>query len=357
MLKFFRIPFADAGDRTAIPDAVDVNGFVSFEQGYGFDYQRQKTDPASKNIERDKMNSLFFDVTTAIAEIQAQGIPDFITSVLNGGTAYEYDVNAACRYLGDIYVSRKTANTSLPSVAADWFKVRLATPRAVAGGTADAITAYFVPNLGTLQDGDMIMIQHGAANATTTPTINPDGTGALSIYKGANVSLSAGDIPGAGFWGLYSWDATLTKLQMINPAQGVVSGFPTGVVFDHAGTAAPSGSLALPLVPTNVSRTTYAALFAVIGTTWGAGDGSTTFGLPYMPENYAGVQANGNVGTATVGSVIAHAHGLPMGSGSSTSGSYVGRDDSPEGAAVSTNSTGGSANLAAGVRFLKCIKL
>jgi microcystin-dependent protein len=29
-----------------------------------------------------------------------------------------------------------------------------------------------------------------------------------------------------------------------------------------------------------VSRTTYAALFAVLGTTWGAGDGSTTFNLP-----------------------------------------------------------------------------
>ncbi|WP_428834875.1 phage tail protein [Pseudomonas fulva] len=29
-----------------------------------------------------------------------------------------------------------------------------------------------------------------------------------------------------------------------------------------------------------VSRTTYAALFAKIGTTWGAGDGSTTFNLP-----------------------------------------------------------------------------
>lgn len=29
-----------------------------------------------------------------------------------------------------------------------------------------------------------------------------------------------------------------------------------------------------------VSRTTYAALFALLGTTWGAGDGSTTFNLP-----------------------------------------------------------------------------
>ena len=32
-----------------------------------------------------------------------------------------------------------------------------------------------------------------------------------------------------------------------------------------------------------VSRTTYAALFARIGTTYGAGDGSTTFKLPSPP--------------------------------------------------------------------------
>jgi len=31
-----------------------------------------------------------------------------------------------------------------------------------------------------------------------------------------------------------------------------------------------------------VSRTTYASLFGVIGTTWGSGDGSTTFKLPYL---------------------------------------------------------------------------
>jgi microcystin-dependent protein len=33
---------------------------------------------------------------------------------------------------------------------------------------------------------------------------------------------------------------------------------------------------------TNVSRTTYASLFAAIGTAWGGGDGSTTFNLPDM---------------------------------------------------------------------------
>lgn len=84
----------------------------------------------------------------------------------------------------------------------------------------------------------------------------------------------------------------------------------TGTVFDHAGTTAPKGALACPLAPTNISRTTYANLFAVIGTTWGAGDGTTTFGMPYFPADMTGVQANGNVGTNTAGVPQTHVHGM-----------------------------------------------
>ena len=53
---------------------------------------------------------------------------------------------------------------------------------------------------------------------------------------------------------------------------------PIGAVLDFAGTAAPDGWLICD--GRWISRTTYSALFAVIGTYWGAGDGATTFGLP-----------------------------------------------------------------------------
>jgi len=52
----------------------------------------------------------------------------------------------------------------------------------------------------------------------------------------------------------------------------------TGTVVDFAGSTAPTGWLLCD--GSEVSRTTYAALFAVIGTTYGSGDGSTTFNLP-----------------------------------------------------------------------------
>ena len=57
-----------------------------------------------------------------------------------------------------------------------------------------------------------------------------------------------------------------------------VSGTPTGAVIPYAGTSAPANWLLC--FGQAVSRTTYAALFAVVGTTYGVGDGSTTFNLP-----------------------------------------------------------------------------
>jgi microcystin-dependent protein len=55
---------------------------------------------------------------------------------------------------------------------------------------------------------------------------------------------------------------------------------PAGSVMQYAGSSAPSGWLLAD--GTAVSRTTYAALYAVIGTTYGVGDNSTTFNLPNL---------------------------------------------------------------------------
>jgi microcystin-dependent protein len=57
-----------------------------------------------------------------------------------------------------------------------------------------------------------------------------------------------------------------------------VARMPAGVVAMHAASTAPTGWLECN--GTAVSRTTYAALFTAISTTWGAGDGSTTFNVP-----------------------------------------------------------------------------
>jgi len=69
------------------------------------------------------------------------------------------------------------------------------------------------------------------------------------------------------------WGADVAKA-----ASGGGSSLPIGTFLDGAWTTAPEGFLLANGAA--VSRTTYADLFAVIGTTYGAGNGSTTFNLP-----------------------------------------------------------------------------
>lgn len=58
----------------------------------------------------------------------------------------------------------------------------------------------------------------------------------------------------------------------------LATALPAGAMFPYAGSLAPSGFLLCD--GSAVSRTTYAALFAACGTTYGSGDGSTTFNVP-----------------------------------------------------------------------------
>lgn len=143
-------------------------------------------------------------------------------------------------------------------------------------------------------------------------------------------------------------------------ATGIVQGgVPAGTIIDFAGASAPSGYLACPLVATTISRTTYALLFAAIGTTWGAGDGSTTFGMPYFPADYVAGQANANVGSTTTGQNLAHTHGVAQRSTGTPNGasSAVGIGGTHIGpGTIGIDNSGGAANLAANMRVLKCVK-
>lgn len=78
---------------------------------------------------------------------------------------------------------------------------------------------------------------------------------------------------------------------------------PPGTIIHYAGRTVPSGWLICN--GANVSRTDYAALFAAIGTIYGAGNGSTTFGLP----NLNGRFLEGTTSTGSVGNT--YSAGLP----------------------------------------------
>jgi len=74
---------------------------------------------------------------------------------------------------------------------------------------------------------------------------------------------------------------------------------PPGAVIPFAGASAPVGWLFCH--GQAVSRTTYARLFAVIGTTYGAGDGSTTFNLPDLRQRFPFGKAASGTGSTLGG--------------------------------------------------------
>lgn len=148
---------------------------------------------------------------------------------------------------------------------------------------------------------------------------------------------------------------------------------PTGTLLDFGGTSAPTGFLACD--GSNVSRTTYAALFAAIGTTWGAGDGATTFTLPDFRRRVA--VGSGGTGSGTLGNAVgntggAEAHTLsiaempshnhPSAATYTLDGSYTqlraGDAGSPAGAKTGGNTGGGGAhnNMQPSAVVLKIIK-
>ena len=112
-----------------------------------------------------------------------------------------------------------------------------------------------------------------------------------------------------------------------------------------------------------VHRNTYAALFAKIGTTFGAGDGSTTFNLPDLRgefirgfDNGRGVDANRNIGSAQSDEFKSHNHVVPqLRRDSHDGGGAPTWSRSTAGTEVTTN-TGGNETRPRNIALMYCIK-
>ena len=97
-----------------------------------------------------------------------------------------------------------------------------------------------------------------------------------------------------------------TKIATTTFVQNSIANVPSGSLLMWPTTSAPSGYLNCD--GSAVSRSTYSALFSLFGTTFGSGDGSTTFNLP----NYTNRMPYGTTIGATGGSadavVVSHTH-------------------------------------------------
>jgi microcystin-dependent protein len=91
------------------------------------------------------------------------------------------------------------------------------------------------------------------------------------------------------------WNTTSKRKEVYNGTSWEDAGGRTGEIVDFAGASLPAYMLLCD--GSAVSRTTYAALFAKLSTTWGVGDGSTTFNLPDLRRR----TTIGSGGTAIAG--------------------------------------------------------
>lgn len=146
-------------------------------------------------------------------------------------------------------------------------------------GTAYTVTSYSVFDTLAHMNGQMIAFVPHTSN-TGAATLNVDGLGAKPLRITTSLDLNIGQIiPGTPYTVTYNnSDAAFYIHNIISNPQSAI---PLGACIPYFGATAPNSYFAIPLGQA-VSRTTYANLFSLIGTTHGAGDGSTTFNLPDM---------------------------------------------------------------------------
>lgn len=241
--------------------------------------------------------------------------PTWTSSLTNpmsgvGDLIYGGVSGAATRLAGDTSNTRK-------------FLRELSSGGTPAAPTWDVIQVGDVPTLNQSTTGNAAT----ATNATNATNV----TGTNTVANSSLAQMAATTIKGNNTAGLAN-AADLTVAQVSAML------FPPGMMAPYAGATAPSGWLSCTGVA--VSRTTYAALFAAISTTYGSGDGSTTFNLPNtqgVTIYGAGSQTiGGNTYSSTQGTTSAdqmqghthtdsgHTHLLPITTAAASVGSTVG---------------------------------
>lgn len=137
---------------------------------------------------------------------------------------------------------------------------------------------------------------------------------------------------------------------------------PSGAVAHFAMNTAPTGWLKANGAA--VSRTTYAALFSAIGTTFGSGDGSTTFNLPDLrgrfTRNWAdngSIDSGRSFGSTQADEFKSHNHLFNVRNWSGYSSAFTsGTTFTAANANQVTTDTGGTETRPTNIALLACIK-
>lgn len=197
--------------------------------------------------------------------------------------------------------------------------------KSITGSLIDDFTID-TPNI----NGDAISNAKLQTNSIHASEILADSITTVKILNGnvTNAKLDTDAVQTANIL-----NEAITKDKIVESQQ-----LPPGAIVMHGGGSLPTGWLNCDGDP--VSRTTFADLFAIIGTTFGVGDGSTTFNVPSfiqkVPKGYlgAGTYALGNAHAAAN---LAHVHPMSFVEGG---GGVDDAEFNSTGAAAASQNTG-----------------
>jgi microcystin-dependent protein len=233
-----------------------------------------------------------------------------------------------------------------------------------ADGSVDSTTYLTGATVGGTPDnvGGQLVVRNGIGGfsagivTTTSLIVNGDAriTGILTVGS-SSVTINGST-------------NTISGVSSVTDNSGGYLSIPPGAIQFFARNTAPSGWIKAN--GATISRSTYADLFAALGTTFGAGDGSTTFTLPDMRGEFPrgwddgrGIDSGRTFGGAQADEFKSHSHTLTL-----TVNGSAGNDepDPPKYTAKpsanfgnrspSTNSPGGTETRPRNIALLACIK-
>ncbi len=224
------------------------------------------------------------------------------------GATFRADLNVC---LGDIQSSNSGSSAPTTTVA---YKIWADTANNLLKIRNSANNGWLT--LGDLTDANNLGLATKASptfsgTVTSAGDLILTGTGSLQLPSGTTAQRptpATGDI---------RFNTSLTQFEGYNGSGWgeIANGVPAGSVFTFATSTVPSGYLECNGAA--VSRSTYASLFSSISTTWGTGDGSSTFNLPDLRgqfvrgwDNSAGVDSGRSFASSQTDQNKEHTHSV-----------------------------------------------